>query len=103
MGHWFIDHMQRVCIDGIVSSWKFVLCGVPQALLLGPLLFLTFINDLDLNIYNILLKFADNIKICSGIRSTQDMSKLQEDLNTLLEWAHWQMQFNTQNCYVYWW
>jgi len=78
-----------------------VLSLVPQGSVLGPLLFLIFINDLDLNIYNILLNFADDTKICSRIRNTEDMSKLQEDLNTLQEWAQtWQMQFNTQKCKV---
>ena len=57
-----------------------------------------FINDLDLNIHNVLLKFADDTKICSD-----DEQKLQEDLNTLQEWAHrptWQMKFNIQKCKV---
>jgi len=75
--------MQGVCIDGIISTWKLVLSGVPQGSVLEPLLFLIFVNDLDLNIHNILLKFADDTKICSRICSIEDKMKLQEDLNTL--------------------
>jgi len=73
-----------------VSIWKLVLSGVPlpQGSVLGPLLFLMFINDLDLHIHNVLLKFADDTKICSRIRNSDDVQKLQEDLNTLQEWAY---------------
>ena len=64
-------------------------------------LYKTFINDLDLNIHNVLLKFADDTKICSRICNSDDVQKLQEDLNTLQEWAHtWQMKFNIQKCKV---
>jgi len=59
------------------------------------------INDLDLNVHNVLLKFADDTKICSRICNSDDVQRLQEDLNTLQEWARtWQMQFNIQKCKV---
>ena len=64
--------MQRVCINGVISKWILVLSGVPQDSVLEPLLFLIFINDMDLNIRNVLLKFADDTKICSIITSTED-------------------------------
>ena len=64
---WLLNRTQRVCINGIVSVWKLVLSGIPQGSVLGPLLSLMFINDLDLNIHNVLLKFADDTKICSRI------------------------------------
>ena len=49
----------------------------------------------------VLLKFADDTKICSRIRNSDDEQKLQEDLNTLQEWARtWQMKFNIQKCKV---
>jgi len=61
---------------------------------LGTITVLISINDLDLNVYNVLLKFADDTKICNRICNSDDVQKLQEDLNTLEAWAHtWQMQF----------
>ena len=56
---------------------------------------------MDLNVHNVLIKFAGNTKICSRICNGDDVQKLQEDLNTLQEWAHtWQIQFNIHKCKV---
>ena len=91
---------QSQCIEVNQRDW-YEVDGIPQGSVLGPLLFLMFINDLDLNIHNALLKFADDTKICSRICNSEDVQKLQEDLNTLQEWAHtWQMKFNIQKCKV---
>ena len=60
---WLTGRRQRVVVDGEVSNWKSVLSGVPQGSVLGPLLFLIYINDLDDNITSNVLKFADYIKV----------------------------------------
>ena len=68
---------------------------------LGTITVFDVYKRFGLNIHNVLLKFADDTKICSRIRNSDDVQKLQEDLNTLQEWAHtWQMKFNIQKCKV---
>ena len=51
---WLQGRTQRVCLDGRSSQWAFVLSGIPQGSVLGPLLFLIFVNDLDSNLRNLL-------------------------------------------------
>jgi len=60
---WLSGRKQRVCINGVMSDWQFVLSGVPQGSVLGPILFLVYINDLDCGIINWIMKFADDTKI----------------------------------------
>ena len=61
---WLIDRRQRVVVDGEASNWKSVLSGVPQGSVLGPILFLIYINDLDAEITSKVLKFADDTQKC---------------------------------------
>jgi hypothetical protein len=78
---------QRVIIDGKASTWLPVLSGVPQGSILGPLLFIMYINDLPNN----LSKntdcgiFADDTKIARHIKSPEDITVLQEDIDSLQE------------------
>ena len=60
---WLSDRQQRVVINGQHSNWTKVLSGVPQGSVLGPLLFIIYINDIDSNLFNKLLKFADDCKL----------------------------------------
>ena len=60
---WLRDRKQRVCMSGRCSSWISVTSGVPQGSVLGPLLFLIFINDLESGLLSSLLKFADDTKV----------------------------------------
>ena len=96
---WLIGRRQRVVVDGEVSNWKAVLSGVPQGSVLGRILFLIYINDLDDNITSKVLKFADDTKVFRKIKSDADRQHLQNDLNKLIEWSEkWQMLFNFGKC-----
>jgi len=95
VSEWLRRRMQRVCINGVVSSWLEVWSDVPQGSVLGPILFLIYINDLDTGIKNWILKFADDTKIFSVVNNDNDSNQLQNDLNNLLSRAEeWQMLFN---------
>ena len=73
--------------------------GVPQGSVLGPILFLIYINDLDDDITSKVLKFADDTKVFRKIESDADRQHLQDDLNKLIEWSEkWQMLFNFGKC-----
>ena len=92
---WLIDRRQRAVVDGEVSNWKSVLSGVRQGSVLGPILFLIYINDLDADITSKVLKFADDTKMFSKIKSDADRQHLKDYLNKLIEWSEkWQMLFN---------
>ena len=78
-----------------------VTCGVPQGSVLGPLLFIIYINDLDNGISSDISKFADDSKIGKIIRSESDVKDLQGDLDRLNEWVvRWQMDFDIDMCKV---
>ena len=60
---WLTDRKQRVVVDGEVSSWKSVLRAVPQGSALFPILFLVYINYLEVGVTGSILKFADDTKL----------------------------------------
>ena len=92
---WLIDKRQKVVVDGEVSNWKSVLSGVQQGSVLGPILFLIYINNLDDDITGKALKFADDRKVFSKIQSDADRQRSQDDLNKLTQWSEkWQMLSN---------
>ncbi|CAF0824973.1 unnamed protein product [Brachionus calyciflorus] len=76
-----------------------VISGVPQGSVLGPILFVIFINDLPDKIKNVIKLFADDTKVISLIDNENDSSILQEDLNNLHEWSkQWFMDINEDKC-----
>jgi len=78
-----------------------VTSGVPQGTILGPILFLIYVNDI-LNIVNSSVKlFADDTKIYRELTHDSDTSALQSDLDSLEEWTrNWQVKFNPEKCDV---
>ena len=101
---------QRVVVRGTASEPFSVTSGVPQGSVLGPVLFLIYINDLPLQVISPLSLFADDSKIFSRIVSDRNRSRnnningneaLQNDLDTIGEWAErWKMEFNVDKCKV---
>ena len=65
---WLTDRRQRVVVDGEVSTWKSVLSGVPQGSVIGPILLLVYINDLEEGITGKILKFADDTKLFRKVK-----------------------------------
>ena len=78
---WLNGREQRVCIDGTSSDWLRVLSGVPQGSVLGPILFLVYINDIDLVVENDILKFADDTKLYGIVSDQAQAESMQNDLN----------------------
>ena len=98
---WLLNRWQRVGVGGSKSGWRKVLSGIPQGSVLGPLLFLIFVDDLDEGLMSDILKFADDTKVFGRVNSYEDRMKLQNDLKRLVEWTErWQMKFNVSKCKV---
>ena len=96
---WLKDRRQRVVVDGEVSSWKSVLSGVPQGSVLGPILLLVYINDLEEGVTGKILKFADDTKLFRKVKEIGDKQNLQDDIDKLVKWSEkWQMLFNFGKC-----
>jgi hypothetical protein len=99
--NWLKQRKQRVVINGDVSEYITVTSGVPQGSVLGPLLFLIYVNDLDFGISNLLSKFADDTKLGGVVKNTEHGESIQNDLNKIAEWAKlWDMKFNVEKCCV---
>ena len=98
---WLTGRTQRVVVDGESSDDAPVLSGVPQGTVLGPLMFILYINDISTETSSSIRLFADDSLLYRIVKGTQDASMLQWDLNQLCRWAQsWQMDFNPIKCYV---
>jgi ribonuclease P/MRP protein subunit RPP40 len=78
----------RVCINKELSSWKDVTSGVPQGSVLGPVLFILYVNDLGRGLVSKIGKFADDTKMCKSVNCVEDADILRNDLRKLNDWAY---------------
>ena len=87
---------QRVVLNGQSSSWTKVNAGIPQGSILGPLLFLIYINDLPNGLQSNPKLFADDTSLFSTVQDiTTSTVSLNNDLTKISEWAvKWKMNFN---------
>jgi hypothetical protein len=102
LDNYLSGRQQRVTLRGKYSDWMPVISGVPQGSILGPLLFLLYINDMPASCKNSSVAlFADDAKCSRNIRSHGDCLMLQEDLDHLWLWSKvWLMSFNVDKCKV---
>ena len=92
---------QRVTIRDSHSSWRRVWSGVPQGSVLGPTLFLIYVNDLLDNLDSSGKLFADDAKIYRRIKTVRDSIALQDDLIKLHDWSKkWLLTFNEDKCKI---
>ena len=93
-----MNRLFRVCVEGNFSNFMKVLSGIPQGSVLGPLLFILFINDLPDCIKSFIKIFADDLKI---IANSADTDTIENDLKNLEKWEKkWLLEFNIDKCKV---
>ena len=96
-----IGRRQRVNINGQFSEWADVTSGVPQGSVLGPVLFVVYINDLPDILESLCQLYADDTKVFSKVDCIERKNQIQRDLDNLVSWADkWQLQFNSDKCHI---
>ena len=96
MENYLSNREQRVALNGMFSEWGKINSGVPQGSVLGPLLFLVYINDLEEGIKSQIKFFADDTSLFSIVRNPEiSTEELNHDLGLINNWAfQWKMSFN---------
>ena len=87
------NRKQRVVVEGKPSSWESVISGIPQNTVLGPLLFVMYINDLT----SMTKLFADDTKVYGELNNSEESKLLQNDVEILTTWPRvWQLPSTTK-------
>jgi hypothetical protein len=93
------ERRHRVMVQGTPSEWHSVLSGVPQGSVLGPILFVLYINDLLEETESDMFLFADDTKLYRQIFSHEDRVVLQRDIDRMVAWCLlWLLHFNPGKC-----
>ena len=98
----FLDgRLQRVVVNGQKSDWNTVISGIPQGSILGPILFIIFVNDFSDVVGCTCKLFADDCKLYNEISSRAEQQQLQEDIDRLCQWSKdWLLKFNIKKCKI---
>ena len=93
VGRWIysflVGRQHRVNVNGALSTLRDILLGVPQGSVLGPLLFLILISDIDKNVvHSSLRSFADDSRMTKAVFSSSDVNNFQLDVNSVYSWAN---------------
>ena len=97
--HYLKGRTQKVSVNGTTSTWHPVTSGIPQGSVIGPLLFVIFINDLPDIVESTVYLFADDTKIFNLINTREDKEILQRDLDRLTQWSNtWLLRFHPEKC-----
>jgi len=95
------DRTMTVLVNGEKSKEGKVTSGVPQGSVLGPLLFVIYMNDMPAMVNSFLFMFADDTKMFREIKDETDNVQLQSDLDSLSQWSRdWKLQFHPEKCAV---
>jgi ribonuclease P/MRP protein subunit RPP40 len=96
------NRKQRVVLENILSDYTDVVSGVPQGSVLGPLLFLLFVNDLPNLLKEVTCKlFADDVKLYLARTPQDDNSTMQSAIDILMKWANnWQLKVASHKCFI---
>nr|VZI20748.1 unnamed protein product [Spirometra erinaceieuropaei] len=94
-----VGRKQRVCIGDDMSEWVNVTSGVPQGSVLGPLLFILYVNDSLQELDCGKIMFADDVKLWQVIKGPNDQRSLQDNPHRLQAWSKkWLLDFNVEKC-----
>ena len=97
------SRLQCVVVENTRSQWCSVISGVPQGSVLGPVLFVIYINDIAdcIGSETSINLFADDAKLYSSVENAIDSTVLQSVLDKIFAWAdYWQLSINTSKSHV---
>ena len=93
------DRKMRIMLRSEYSKWFYVISGVPQGSVLGPIPFLIYVNDIPETVNSNVKMLADDTKIFITLKTKCDCEILQDGLDSLREWSNrWCITFNTSKC-----